>query len=352
MVGSDLSRRRFLAGMAGVAALGTAGCAAIEAPAQQSEPVPPGSNSRFVDLYDQMAPSVLEIHLPGPTDPMEPAGGSGFYMEDIGIVTNAHVVPNVDEVELRFHDRVWREGTVVETDPHSDLAVIDTTAPPAETRPLPFGTDVPPIGTETMAIGSPFGLGGSASTGIVSGVGRVLPSPTGFGIPAAIQTDAAVNPGNSGGPLVDLDGNVIGVVFAGATENIGFAISGPLANRVLPVLADGDAYEHPYVGLFLVEVGPELAETNELPEPRGIYVDRVEPGGPSDGILQGSDDQWSETPSGGDVIVQVDDVETAHLDDFQTYLALETRPGEIIDVELYRDGSLQTEEIELGVRPT
>lgn len=348
---TDISRRRFLGGLSGLAAVGAAGCAAIEAPTAGSGPTSTDTQGRFSQLYDAMAPSVVEVHLPGPTDPMEPAGGSGFLMDGIGIVTNAHVVTTADDVEIRFHDREWREGSVLATDPHSDLAVIEPASIAKDATPLTFDSTVPPIGTEAMVIGAPFGLGGSASTGIVSGVGRVLPSPSGFAIPAAIQTDAAVNPGNSGGPLVDLDGNVIGVVFAGATENIGFAISGPLANRVLPVLGDGDTYDHPYVGVYLVEVGPGLAEANELSEPVGIYVADVEPGTPADGILNGTEEEVGGYPTGGDVIVRVDGEETAHLDDFQTYLALETAPGEIIEIELYRDGTIETVDLELGVRP-
>lgn len=345
--------------LGGLGAIGSAGCAAVEPPGGNTEgntvQFSGASDARFVELYEAMSQSVVEMHIPGPQEPMEPAGGSGFLMEDIGLVTNAHVVTDTPTVELRFHDREWREASILETDSHSDLAVVDASNVPDDMDALPFGDGVPSIGTEAMVIGAPLGLGGSATTGIVSGVDRVLPSPTGFAIPAAIQTDAAVNPGNSGGPLVDLDGNVIGVVFAGATENIGFAISGPLANRVLPVLADEEAFEHSYVGVHLIEVGPGIADANDLPEPDGVYLNEVVSDTPAEGVLQETTDETTvngeQIPVGGDVIRSIDGTATSYLDAFQTYMALETDPGDSVEFDIYRDGDLQTVDLELGSRP-
>lgn len=360
MTGQDLSRRRFVGLLGGLGATAAAGCAAVEPPASNPDNTAPSidfsseDEDRFVALYEAMAPALVEVHIPA-AENVQQGGGSGFLLDDIGIVTNAHVVRDNEAVDLRFHDRKWREGTVVETDLHSDLAVIEATDQPDETHSLAFDDEIPPIGTEVMALGSPLGFGGSATAGIVSGVNRSLPSPSGFSIPAAIQTDAAVNPGNSGGPLVDLNGSVIGVVFAGAGENIGFAISAPLAERVLPVLADGDAYEHSYMGVLLMDVGPRIADANDLEEAHGIYIEEVLDGAPADGVLQGTEERiienGQEIPVGGDVIVAIDGTETPHLDAFQAHLALETDPNQTIEIDLYRDGERMTTEMTLGTRP-
>lgn len=355
----SLTRRQFVGALGSIGAIATTGCTGVDPPGAERQPrnieFTGTSEERFVDLYEAMSPAVVEVHIPGPDDPFEPAGGSGFMMQDVGIVTNAHVVTDNQAVELRYHNREWAEAEVLETDPHSDLAVIEPSGVPTDGNALPFDDHVPPIGTEAMAIGAPFGLGGSASVGIISGTNRVLPSPSGFSIPAAIQTDAAVNPGNSGGPLVDLNGEVVGVVFAGATENVGFAISGPLCNRVLPVLADGERYEHAHLGVMLTEVGPLIAEANDLEEPVGIYINDVVPDSPADGIIQGSEDiitvDGQEVPVGGDVILAVDGTETNHLDAFQSYFALETSPGDTVTLELYRDGEREDVEVTLGTRP-
>ncbi len=349
-----LTRRRLLGGVAGIGAAGLAGCAAVAPPGTDT-----GTSAEreggFVDLYEAMSPAVVEVRVGGTPAGPSARGGSGFLMRDVGIVTNSHVIVDAEQVEIRFQDRTWTEASVVGRDVHSDLAVIDDGPVPDAVPALAFEETVPPIGTEVMAIGAPYGFGGSASTGIVSGTNRILPSPSGFGIPAAIQTDAAVNPGNSGGPLVDLAGDVIGVVFAGATENIGFAISGPLASRVLPVLAAGESYEHSYVGIRMLDVGPGIAEENDLPDASGVYINEVVPGSPADGILHGTDESvrrdGQRVPVGGDVIMAVDGTEVEDVDAFQTYMALETAPDETVTYRLRRDGATTDVSLTLGTRP-
>ncbi len=349
----SLSRRRFLGGLAGLGTAATAGCGAVAPPGTNDQSAP--EDGRFIELYEAMSPAVVELRVAGTQSSVAPRGGSGFLMHDIGIVTNSHVVTDAPEVEIRLQDRTWVESSVVGTDVHSDLAVVDEAPLPPDVPGLSFEETVPPIGTEVMALGAPFGFGGSASTGIVSGTNRVLPSPSGFGIPAAIQTDAAVNPGNSGGPLVDIAGNVIGVVFAGATENVGFAISGLLANRVLPVLAEGNTYEHSYVGIRMRDVGPRIAEENDLADATGVYIHDVVPESPADGVLHGTDRtvirEGVEVPVGGDVIIGVDGEPIEHVDAFQTYMALETSPDQTVTFRLRRDGSETAVDLTLGTRP-
>lgn len=357
----DTTRRRFLttAGVMGATAI--AGCSGLDPPresldaATSDSPVEnPSNDASFVELYEAISPAVVELVRHGGS-PFEPDGGSGFLIEEDVIVTNAHVIEGVDSVDVRFHNGEWTSGSVIQHDMHSDLAIIEPQQTIDGVEPLPFKAEVPAIGAPAMAIGAPFGLAGSASVGIISGVNRSLPSPTGFSIPAAIQTDAAVNPGNSGGPLVDTYGRVRGVVFAGAGESLGFAISSLLATRVLPTLQAGREYEHSYLGVAMANVTPPIAEANELEEARGILLERVIDNTPADGVLQGSTEDvqinGGQIPIGGDVILAIDDEPIDNIDDLSTFLALETDPGDVIAINIVRDGDTQTVELELGVRP-
>ena len=367
MTKPNVNRRGFLA-MTGVA-LGAsiAGCTGASAPTQDAEtghsPTPDRADlnenttdieqSPYTKVYEAIAPAVVEIRVTG--DELVGGQGSGFVYDGETVLTNQHVVMEASEVDVGFRDGEWQSGTVLATDVHSDLAVVSIESAPDDLSPLEFVREAPAIGTEVVAIGSPFGLGGSASAGIVSGVNRSLPSPTGFSIPAAIQTDAAVNPGNSGGPLASLNGDIVGVIFAGGGDNIGFAISGALVERVVPTLEDGEQYEHSYMGIQLFDVSPTVADANDLDEARGVYVAEVVPESPADGVLQGATDETfvngMPVPLGGDVIHAMDGVRIATVDDLSTFLALETHPGDTIEIEVSRDSERQHVELTLGVRP-
>lgn len=355
------SRRSFILGAAAAISGGLAGCAAVEPPGGEPERRPArvetrdATDDRFVSLYEAVNHAVVEIRVQIPEGPFDEGGGSGFFIDNDIIVTNSHVVLEQDRIEIRYANDSWDDGTVLGRDPHSDLAVIKADNGWDESEILGIVEDFPRVGEEVMAIGSPLGFSASASTGIVSGIDRSLPAPHGFSIPAAIQTDAAVNPGNSGGPLVNLDGVVLGVVFAGAGGSMGFAISGALANRVLPVLRTGETFEHSYLGVRLADVTPRVATANELPEVSGVYIHQVLTGGPADDILHGTtDEQFIDgqvAPVGGDVIRRMNETEIPHLDALSTFLALETDPGDVIDIDLYRDGEPTTVSLELGTRP-
>lgn len=357
-----VGRRSFISAIASGAITGFAGCAAVEPPQTGGEPTEtPGANTsvevgRFEALYAAVSTAAVEIRITDETEfGQMQAGGSGFAIDGGSIVTNAHVVMEQPTVEIRYHEETWGEGTVVGSDLHSDLAVVHPDDPPADLGALSFIDDFPSIGEEVMAIGAPLGFGGSASTGIVSGTDRSLPSPSGFSVPAAIQTDAAVNPGNSGGPLVNLDGDVIGVVFAGAAENIGFAISAPMSNRVIPVLDRGETFEHSYLGVQLIEVTPTIAEANDVDIDSGVYIDHVVEDGPSAGELQGSNDtvtiEGEQIPVGGDIITAMDGESIPHMDALSAFLALETDPGDMIEIAIIRNGETMTVEVLLGNRP-
>ncbi|ELY50099.1 peptidase S1 and S6 chymotrypsin/Hap [Natronolimnohabitans innermongolicus JCM 12255] len=314
-------------------------------------------DGRYTEIYEETIDDVVLVNVFGVEGPMQENGsglGSGFVVDDY-VVTNNHVVATADEVELQFRDEQWRAAEVVGTDLHSDLAVLEVDDVPDAADGLSFATDEPEIGAEVLALGNPLGLDASISQGIISGVDRSLPSPGGFSIPAAIQTDAPVNPGNSGGPLVDLDGDVVGVVFAGAGQTIGFAISAALADRVVSALVEDGEYEHPYMGVSVLPVGPLVAEANDLEEPRGVLVTDVEPDAPAADVLQPADGgatvDGDFVPVGGDVIVAIGDTEIPNQDQLSAVLALETSPGDTIEVEVVRDGERETVDVTLEPRP-
>jgi S1-C subfamily serine protease len=206
-----------------------------------------------------------------------------------------------------------------------------------------------------VAVGNPFGLSGSVSAGIVSGQNRTLPAANGFSIPDAVQTDAAVNPGNSGGPLVDLDGDVVGVVNAGGGDNIGFAISAAVVKRVIPALIQRGNYAHSYMGVELTSVTPPLVEANDLSTPWGVYIDSALPDAPADGVLEGSTGtrfvDGQRVPVGGDVVLRMDGTAIPTQQALSSFLALETSPQDTVDVEVVRDGRRQTVQLTLGRRP-
>jgi len=356
----SVSRRRILRG-AGAAATFGVGAAAIGAAQNETDGSDGGTangtdggsnlDSPYTEVYRNAIGSVVLVTISGTTRRGRGGGGlgSGFVIDDQHVVTNNHVVENASEdgIEIQFNNQEWRTASIVGTDPYSDLAVLGVEDIPDAAAGLSLVESEPAIGQEVLAIGNPLGLDASVSQGIVSGVDRVLPSPAGTSIPATIQTDASINPGNSGGPLVDLQGAVLGVVFAGANQTIGFAISSRLANRVIPALIEDGSYEHPYMGVGVVPVGPDIADAIGLEEATGVLVVEVVPNSPADGVLQPA---TGPEPSSGDVIVAIDGQEVVTQAQLQTYLALQTSPGQTVELEVVRNGQRRTVELTLAAR--
>jgi len=303
-------------------------------------------------------------------------------------VTNDHVAEGATEVEVVFANGDRRAGTVVGTDAFSDLAVIRVDEMPAFARPLPLTTsfDALKVGQPVVAIGNPFGLNSTMTYGIISALGRVIESQTQFSIPQAIQTDAAINPGNSGGPLLDLRGQVIGVNAQISTTNfgsggtpgnsgVGFAIPSAIVARVAPAIIRDGRYEWSYLGVHGTRVITlDMVEANGLADAHGAYILAVEESGPSAGKLEGATNAAqaaplpqtdenglqvlpvqpggaSQTPVGGDVIVAVDGQPVGSFDDLLTYVALETAPGQSIELTVLRDGREIPVSITVGERP-
>ncbi|GAB3017454.1 S1C family serine protease [Natronobiforma cellulositropha] len=369
-----LSRRRLLGATSAGLFGALAGCLAPQASnIAQRAPFPEevGEDERavdpddrgsvYTDVYESVVDSVTFIRVFGIEQPFtEETGqgqGSGFLYDENHVVTNEHVVYGGEDIDVRYPTDDWAHTEVVGTDFYSDLAVLEVDTVPETAEPLALSEYRPAVGQEVLAIGNPFGLEGSMSQGIVSGVDRSLDMPgRRFTFPNVVQTDAAINPGNSGGPLVDMDGEVVGVINAGGGDNIGFAISAALARRVVPALIEDGEYHHSYMGVGLETVDPVIARANDLPEATGVIVASVEPDGPSDGVLRGRTDERSHhgdpIPVGGDVILRIDGDPTPDRHALSTLLALETSPGDTVPVDVYREGDLETVELTLAERPT
>jgi S1-C subfamily serine protease len=313
----------------------------------------PAADDTYAAVYEESIPSVVLVRVYGPGGPL--GQGSGFVFPDGShVVTNQHVVDGARTVRVRFHDGTWTEAELLGTDVYSDLAVLSVDAP-ATAPPLSLVEREPPVGTQVVALGAPFSFGGSVSAGIVSGVDRSLPSQTGFSIPDAVQTDAAVNPGNSGGPLVSLDGAVVAVINSGQGENVNFGISAALTGRVVPALVERGEYDHAYMGVRLLDVTPAVAAANDLDRVRGVLVVDVASGGPAASTLRGSGGERTalgqRVPVGGDVVLALDGRPTPSQSALATHLAIRTSPGDTLAARVFRGGTERTVSFELGARP-
>ncbi len=343
-------------------------------------------NIRVVQKTEVTVPSLPEIpgmpNFPffGPLVPQTPQGPQEFYQRGLGsgfvwdrqghIVTNNHVVEGADKITVTFFDGTTVTGTVVGTDPDSDLAVVKVDVPADELHPVTLADSTQvKVGQLAIAIGNPFGLEGTMTQGIVSAVGRLLPAGNGsaqgprYSIPDIIQTDAPINPGNSGGVLVDDQGRVIGVTAAiespvRANAGIGFAIPSAIVQKVVPTLIKTGRYEHAWLGISGTSLSPELAKAMDLKaDQRGALVVDVVPDSPADKAgLRGSDRQVTvegqSVPVGGDVIVAIDGQPVNGIDDLVTYLGRHTEAGQKVTLTVLRHGKEETVKVTLAARPT
>lgn len=321
----------------------------------------------LVDLYKRINPSVVNIITYSNQDNSgTPASqGSGFLFDEKGdIVTNSHVVHGADEVDIVFSDGSTQTGKVLGEDLHSDLAVIKVDRVPNNVQPIPMGDmNEVAVGQTVVAIGNPFGLGGTLTKGIVSALGRTIPALTSFSIPQAIQTDAPINPGNSGGPLLNLKGQMIGVnaqIETGGTSRsnsgIGFAIPVSIVTRVVPVLIKDGRFQWGWLGVVGHSVTPDIVKAMNLPVDRGAYVSQVVAGGPAEQAdLRGTTREVTQgnrqVEVGGDVITAINGVQVNSFDDILIYIALNTAPGQQVTLTIIRDGKPQDILLTLQPRP-
>lgn len=311
------------------ATAGALACVMVLAAAAAVAGVGPGGAASGEDavraVYRAAAPAVVSIDAGDRT-------GSGFLVDDDGhVVTNAHVIGDAQRVEVTVGGRrVSAHPRGVERS--VDVAVLQLDRPAGDVTPLRFASDEPGVGDPVVAIGSPFGLQGSLSTGIVSGLRRQIDSPNGFAITGTIQTDAALNPGNSGGPLLDMSGRVIGVATqiateSGRNEGIGFAVPAAVAHRTVDrIIATGSA-GLPYLGIM----GENTAD--------GVRLAQVFADGPSAGAL-----------AAGDVVTSIDGDAVATNADIARALA-DAEPGQTITVGLTRGQDEREARVTLTARP-
>ena len=300
---------------------------------------------------------------------MEGSLGSGFvYDKDGYIVTNFHVIENQADLEVAFASGNKYRGSIVSMDQDSDLAVVKVDVPDDELYPLSLGsTSQTKVGQMVVAIGNPFGLERTMTIGIVSGKGRTIRSQrTGaagsvFTSGDIIQTDAAVNPGNSGGPLLNLNGEVIGVNefiltsgYESVNSSIAFAISVDTIKRIVPDLIAKGKFDYPYLGIFsLGEITLLAQEALGLPCSTGVYVTDVASGSPAEraGIQAGSiNTNLPGVSAGGDLIIAVDGYEVFDFNDLIVYVTMNKRPGDKIIVTLLRGDEQLDLELILGKR--
>lgn len=275
--------------------------------------------------------------------------GSGFLYTDEHIMTNEHVVREVDgEVILQYGEGKWSEGTVVGSDEHSDIAIIEADEVPDNAEPLPIQEELPDRTQPVVAIGSPNGLDDSVSTGIISGLERNVQIETQFSVPDTIQTDAALNPGNSGGPLVNAEnGAVVGVNRATEGENIGYAVSARLADQVGKSIIETGDHQHSYMGVTTLNYNPLTEDDYDFngSVDYGLIVTRTFDDGPAGDVFLGEDEV--ETP---DVITKIEGKKLNDNEDLSSYLMRETTPGDEVEFEVYRNGEFTTLTMELGSR--
>ena len=369
MEDTRLNRRALIATVGAGIAGSVAGCASprVDRTVEGSSSVTVDSSdredadgSRYTDVYEAVVDSVTLVRALGVSDPLtgqEGRGqGSGFLYDDTHVVTNEHVVVGSEEIDLQYRNGDWTGTRLAGKDYYGDLAVLEVDHVPDGVAPLALSDRNPVVGQEVLAIGNPLELEGSMSQGIVSGVNRSIdPEWREFSFPNIVQTDAAVNPGNSGGPLVDLDGEVVGVIHAGGGENIGFAISAALTERVVPALIEDGEYHHSFMGIGLAPVERHVATENDLEEAAGVIVTDTVDGGPAERVLQPSEDtvrrHGESVPVGGDVIVEMGGEPIPDRNALSTFLALETSPDDVVEIEVIRDGSRTTVDLTLDRRP-
>ncbi len=293
------------------------------------------------------------------------ATGSGFLIDTEGhIVTNNHVVEDSDKVEVKLgsSDRTYT-AEVVGTDPATDVALLKVDAPEDSLHPLALGdSSKVQVGEPVVAIGNPFGLDRTVTSGIISALQRQIQAPNGFSISHVIQTDAAINPGNSGGPLIDGSGRVIGInsqIQTGGSGNgnvgIGFAVPINTAREVIGQIEDHGEVKHAYLGISGGSITPDLAEALKLPEKHGVLVNEVVKGGPAEqaGLKGGDTSATIEGASvrlGGDVITAVNGEKVDGMEEVINAVNAAS-PGEKMELTIDRDGKQKTVTVKLGVRP-
>ena len=319
----------------------------------------------LVELFEKSEEGVVRIDVDKINSFREGNSvGSGFVFDLFGnIITNAHVIDNADNITVTFLDGSQYNASIVGMDKFTDIAVINVEEKPDYLHPLEIGdSSALKVGEPVAAIGNPFGLSGSMTSGIVSQIGRLLPShDTGFSIPNVIQTDAAINPGNSGGPLLNMNGKVMGINTAiqsgtGQSAGIGFAVPSNTISKVVPVLITEGKYSHPWIGISGQDINPDLAKIRNLNHSKGFLIVTVIPDSPAEmaglkGVSEIEKIDNKEYPKDGDIIISVDGKEVRKISDILIHLQEEKSVGDEMILGIIRNGEQMDVILTLVVRP-
>ena len=318
----------------------------------------------LIEIFEKTEESVVQVNVRTADGISNPGNmGSGFvYSEDGYIITNNHVVDNAGVVTITFLDGESYTAKIIGTDPDLDLAVLKVEMGSTYLQPIPIGDSSQlKVGEQITAIGNPFGLSGSMTSGIISQMGRLLPQDSGYSIPDVIQTDAAINPGNSGGPLLNMKGEVVGINTAiqsatGEFTGVGFAVPSNTVKKVVPVLIKDGIFHHPWMGISGSDVDPELAKVRGLNSSKGFLIATVIEGSPADdagllGITDTKEIDGREYPLDGDIIVKIDDKVVRKISDILIHLQREKSVGDEMIMTINRDGSIIEATLVLGERP-
>ena len=337
-----------------------------------------GTNSGLTprEIYKRTSPGVVFIraqvveNTQSPFDfgfPQQQRGeatGSGFVVNRDGtILTNAHVVAGATRVTVQFADKHVVDATILGRDESTDLALLKVDASPSELTPLPLGNSKSvQVGDPTIAIGNPFGLERTLTTGVVSATSRSIQAPNGFEIDGVIQTDAAINPGNSGGPLLDATGRVIGINSqietggnGGGNVGIGFAIPIDTARKLLPELVKNGRVDRGFLGVDALTIDSSLSDLN-LPVDHGVLVQTVTPGSPAAkaGIAGGNiiaTLDGNQIRLGGDIITTIGGTKIRTHDELANAVA-RRKQGEKVKIDVVRNGKTHSVQVTLAGQPT
>jgi len=330
-----------------------------------------GENTSLSQLYDQVKESVVVIRgMIVQYDffgrPYYTQGqGSGFIYNLTGqilIITNYHVIDGSINITITFINGNGYAASVLGSDPYADLAVLSTDAPQSEYKPLEIvSSSALKVGDPVIAVGNPYGLAGSMSVGVISSLGRTITEETTGGYPIAnvIQTTTPLNPGNSGGPLLNYQGQVVGITTAivSDSQGLGFAIpSNTILREIEPLVTEGSYNQHPWLGASGTDMTYEIAKAMNTNVTYGWLITEVVTDGPADvaGLQSGTKQvliagEW--IIIGGDIVTAVNEIRITGLDDLSTYLEEYTLPGQTINITIVRNNLTITRAIELGTRP-
>ena len=318
----------------------------------------------LIEIFEKSEAGVVRVNVQR-NETLEGVNGvgSGFVFDKRGhIITNAHVVDDAKKVVVTFLDGRSYNAEVIGIDKFTDIAIIKVNTDLIRLQPLPLGDSSNlKVGEPIAAIGNPFGLSGSMTSGIVSQLERLLPSGSGYSIPDVIQTDAAINPGNSGGPLLNMRGEIVGINTAiqsatGEFTGVGFAIPSQTVAKIVPTIIEKGEYKHPWIGISGRDIDPDLAKVLGLKDAVGFLIVTVVEDSPASkaGLIGSSktvEIQGRNYPTGGDIILSVDGTEVRKIDDILIHLQRDKSVGNEMDLEILRDGRTTNVTIILQERP-